>query len=67
MSHRRRTSYRLGCGCTVTLEAIEESCAACEAEWTDRHERAQRDHFLGLPVVIDPTLPPGTFELRKLQ
>ena len=65
MSRRRRTFYRLACGCMVTLEAIEESCAACEAEWAERHEQAHRDHFLGLPVVIDPALPPGTFQLRK--
>jgi hypothetical protein len=66
MSHRRRTSYRLECGCTVTLDAIEESCAACEAQWAERHEQAHRDHFLGLPIVVDPTLPPGHFELRKV-
>lgn len=37
----------------VALEAIEKSCATCEAKWVERHRQAQRDHDRALQQLRD--------------
>lgn len=47
------STFKLKCGCKVTSDdKVVESCPKCQAQFTELHERAAKDHAAPAGSVI---------------